>query len=193
MHGVSWRLIGLLANLNQHGITNCSCLRKPPTPPPQMPYTDFTLCCPVTRRTNAATDSSKNTACQIVASHSIAAFSIAVALTATPHSISRKCERSSVPCSQEPSACPLEPDERPPRLPFCLFVLYFIIFLPSTLWFQPVSFPRVCQPTTLHLFVFSVVRSTFPVHFILLQLLTRRVCGGSTSCITEAEWLRQLS
>ena len=58
-----------------------------PAPAPALSsalYRFHPVCCPVTTCTNADSDTSKKTSCQIVASGFTAAFSIAISVAATP-------------------------------------------------------------------------------------------------------------
>ena len=74
-----------------------SSLRKPP-PLPDALYRFHPVCCPVTKCTIVASNSSKKTSCQIVALGITAPFSTAIAMTATAHSMAAvRCLANSNP------------------------------------------------------------------------------------------------
>ena len=80
----------------------------------------------------------------------------------------------SLPQSQVPATCPYpEPDQPIPFTTFHFLKIHLNIFLPSTPGLFPSGFPtKIVYATGL-----SLIHATFPVHLILLDLITRIIFG----------------
>jgi hypothetical protein len=82
----------------------------------------------------------------------------------------------SLPCSQEPSTGPYpEPDQS--SMPSYLWKILCNIVHPSTPWSSQWSLPSGFPTNILYEFLFCLIRATFPVHFILFDLIILVIFG----------------